>query len=178
MAFDQIRLDRPLSRIELAVMVIVIAICAVWLLNRLAFLEALAEARALDMTVRNLRIGVMVNVSTHLLEGKYDSMAAMAQSNPVGVVIEPPPGYIGALRQANEANIQSGQWYFDEDRQQLVYRIVNSRYFESTGDGPARVRLKLKLNYDDRNNNGEYDAGVDAAQSVSVQVLDPLKWKF
>jgi len=178
MAFEQIRLDRPLSRLELAVLVIVIAICVTWLLERLAYLEAVAEARSLDLSVQNIRTGIMVNVATRLLEGDNEGIASLSGANPVGTVIEPPPGYIGALRQANPAYIQPGQWYFDEEQESLVYRIVNVGYFAEPDGRPAQVRIKLKLNYDDANGNGAFDPGLDRPTGVSLQVLDPLNWKF
>ena len=178
MAFDQIRLDRPLSRLELALTVIVISSCAVALMHRLAYLEAVAEATALNLTVRNLGTGIRFYVSTRLLQGNHDEIAALAGSNPVGTAIDPPPGYIGALRDVKPANIQPGQWYFDEDNALLTYHIVNTDYFQRSGPGPVRVRMKLKLIYDDKNGNGRFDPEVDAATEISLQILDPLKWKF
>ena len=178
MAFDQIRLDRPLSRLELVMLAIVISLCAAWLMHRLAYLEAVAEARALDLTVRSMRTGLMVSIATRLLQGNSDAIEALAKSNPVGAIIDAPPGYIGALYQANPANIHPGQWYFDEDAKCLVYHIVNADYFEGTAGKPVRVRIRLKLNYDDRNGNHAYDAGVDTPTGVGMEILDPPKWKF
>ncbi|MBI2994815.1 MAG: hypothetical protein HYY48_11680 [Gammaproteobacteria bacterium] len=178
MAFEQIRLDRPLSRLELVMLVILISLCAVWLLHRLAYLEAVAEARSLDMTVRSLRTGIMVTVATRLLQGDNEGIASMAGANPVGAVIDAPAGYIGAVRQVNPGSMKPGQWYFDDDAKTLVYHVVNSDYVAQTGMGPVRARFSLKLNYDDTNGNGTYDPGIDSPVGASLEILDPLDWRF
>ena len=178
MAFEQIRLDRPLSRIEIAMLVIVISVCVVWLLQRLAYLEAVAEARALDLTLRNIRTGIMVNVATRLIQSDDQGIASLAGTNPVGTVIDAPQGYIGVLRDANPDFIQPGQWYFDEERKALVYHVVNADYTERAGEGPTRLRVSLKLSYDDRNGNDTYDPGIDMPSGVSLNILEPLKWTF
>jgi len=178
MAFDQIRMDRPLSRLELAVVVLLIAACFTWFLNRMNEMTAMAEATALDLTVRNLRTGIMSATAMGLIQGNPEIIAGVAGSNPVGTAIDPPAGYIGAIRGVNPASIQPGQWYYDEDARWLVYHVVNTDYFIYGGDGPARVRIQLKLIYNDLDENGTFDAGVDRPAGTSVMILDPLDWRF
>ena len=178
MAIEQIRMGRPLSRLELAVVVLLIASCFTWLLNRMNQMVALGEATALDLTVRNLKTGVMSAVAVGLIGNKPDALPGIADGNPVGTAIEPPAGYIGAVRDTNPASIQPGQWYYDEDRHWLVYHVVNTDYFVHGGDGPARVRIQLKLIYNDANGNGSFDIGTDRATGVTVVVLDEPVWRF
>jgi hypothetical protein len=178
MAFEQIRMDRPLSRLELAVVVLLIASCFTWFLNRMNYMTALAEATALDLTVRNLKAGVMSAVASGMLRNDAQALQRIAESNPVGSAIDPPAGYIGAVRGANPASIQPGQWYYDEDNHWLVYHVVNADYFLGAGEGPARVRIQLRLNYNDVNENGSFDAGSDVPGSVSVMMLDEFAWRL
>lgn len=178
MAFEQIRMDRPLSRLELAVVILLIAFCFTWFLNRMNYMAALAEATALDLTVRNLKAGVMSAVASGILRNDRQVLQGIAESNPVGSAIDPPAGYIGAVRDANPANIQPGQWYYDEDHHWLAYHVVNADYFLGTGDGPARVRIQLRLNYNDVNENGSFDTDIDMPGSVSVIMLDESAWRL
>jgi hypothetical protein len=177
-AFEQIRMDRPLSRLELAVVVLLIASCFTWFLNRMNHMAALAEATALDLTVRNLKTGVMAAAAAGILGNRTDALPRIAEENPVGRAIEPPPGYIGAVRGAVPDSIQPGQWYFDEDQRWLVYHIVNADYIEYAGEGPPRVRIQLQLIYNDINQNGVFDAGTDQPEGISVLVLDRPAWRL
>lgn len=178
MASEQIRMDRPLSRLELAVVTMLIAACFTWFLNRMNEMTALAEAGALDLTIRSLRTGVTSRVAAGLIGGDPHALVDLANDNPVGSAIEPPGGYIGAVRDAEPASIQPGQWYFDEDQRWLVYHVVNTDYFMHQGEGAARVRIQLKLIYNDLDGNGAFDPGVEQATGVSVIILDPLEWRF
>jgi hypothetical protein len=178
MPFEQIRLDRPLSRLELGVAVIIIGLCFAGFLRRMEYLEAVGEATALDLSIRNIRTGIMLYVSTRVLQGDRIGIAELAGANPVGSAIEPPPGYIGSLSRANPDFIRPGQWYFDEDQAVLCYHIVNADYFETPETGPARVRMRLKLNYDDVDGDGVFDQGSDVAESISLELLDPVRWNF
>ena len=178
MAFEQIRMDRPLSRLELAIVVLLIALCFTWFLNRMNEMAAIAEATALDLTVRNLKAGVMSATASGMLSGDDNALQRIADSNPVGIAIDPPAGYIGAIRGVNPAGIQPGQWYFDEDHRWLVYHVVNDDYLVSDGAGPVRVRIQLKLNYNDVNGDGSFEAGVDVPGSISVTMLDKTEWRF
>jgi hypothetical protein len=178
MAFEQIRIDRQLSRLELAIVILLIALCFTWFLHRMNYMAALAEATALDLTVRNLKTGVMTAAAAGILGNRTDAMTRIAEGNPVGRAIEPPPGYIGAVRGAVPGSIHAGQWYFDEDQRWLVYHIVNADYFVNAGEGPARVRIQLQLIYNDVNQNGAFDAGTDQPEGVSVVVLDRPTWRL
>jgi hypothetical protein len=55
---------------------------------------------------------------------------------------------------------------------------VNADYFISAGEGPARVRIQLKLNYNDLDGNGTFDPGIDRPAGVSVMMLDEPAWKL
>lgn len=178
MAFEQIRMDRPLSRLELAVVVLLIASCFTWFLNRMNYMAALAEATAIDLTVRNLKTGVMAAAASGILGSRTDALPQIAEGNPVGRAIESPPGYIGSVRGAVPDSIQPGQWYFDEDQHWLVYHIVNADYLVNSGEGPPRVRIQLRLIYNDVNQNGAFDAGTDEPEGVSVLVLDKPTWRL
>lgn len=178
MAFEQIRMDRPLSRLELGIVIIIIALCFYWLFDRMNRMAAAAEATALDLTVRSLRSGVMAAAATRLLQGEYAELAQLAEGNPVGIAIDPPPGYIGAVSAANPASIQPGQWYFDADNRWLVYHLVNTDYLSGSVEGPPRVRMQLRLVYDDKDDDGAFDADSERFEGIRVELLDQPAWSY
>lgn len=178
MAYEQLRLDRPLSRFELGLAVFLISVFAFLAMKRMSMLEAVAESRMLEMTITNLRVGAMLYVSTQLLSGNLNRIVAITRESPVGHLISTPGGYIGSLGGVHPDSIQPGQWYYDLDKHMLVYYIVNGDYFRSHGQGPKRVRIRLDLYYRDNNHNGVYDKGIDRPEGVKVKVLDKLDWQF
>jgi hypothetical protein len=176
MALEQALLRRPLSRLELALAVAIIATVVGVGLHRLLVLAAVAEATALDLTIRNLRTGILSAVAVQYARGDLDGIALLAAQNPVGALMAPPSGYIGPLRQADAENVRPGQWYYDEEQHWLVYHIVNADYLDYPGEGPARVRLKLRVHYNASPQRGGSKAPKPAG--IALDVLDPLHWKF
>ena len=71
----------------------------------------------------------------------------------------------------------AGQWFYNTVNNELVYKVVNHDYFRNTG-GTDLVRLKTVLNYDDRNNNGSYEHGIDRPRGVSLRLVDDYEWTY
>jgi len=178
MAFEQVRSGRSLSRLQLLAAVALIGLCLFWFVERMERMTAMAEATALELTIRNARSGAMGALAGHLLRGDHEAIAGLHHANPVGTVIGEPSGYIGALRGARPENVRPGQWYFDEDNGWLVYHVVNGDYFGHEAGTQARVRMQLQVRFDDRDGDGAFDAGVDRASGVSVVLLDRPDWRF
>src|SRR5690554_2920416 len=106
MAFEQVRMDRPLSRLELFAAVALVALCFFWFVQRMNYMAAVAEATALDLTIRNARAGAMGLMSLQLLRGDHEVLGRLDHANPVGSVIGEPSGYIGALHGARPDSVR------------------------------------------------------------------------
>ena len=177
MAFEQTRFTRPLSRLELALAVTLIGIFMGIFIQRVILLTVAAEATSLELMIRNLRTGMMLYVSNQLLEGREDRIEKLAQSDPFAVMDTPYGNYGGVISGEKVKGIEPGQWFYDSDDNELVYKVVNSGYF-SNSSGTDLIRLKIKLNYEDRNNNGSYEHGVDRPMGVSLNVVDNYEWTY
>ena len=178
MVFEQRRLSRPLSRIELAVSILLISMFIGIFIQKILVLTAAAEATALELMVRNMRIGVMTRVAELLIEGNYAGIAGLVESNPMSVMNTPARVYRGKSPDGIDGNIESGVWYYDAQQRLLFYDVINEDYFRTEGTIPGRVRIKFRLNYEDRNINGNYDEGIDNPRGVSVVVLDRYEWTY
>ena len=178
MVYEQTRLSRPLSRIELGVSILLISLFIGIFIHRVLVLTAAAEATALELTLRNMRTGVRLKVANLLIEGDYAGIVALANSNPMSVLDTPTEIYKGTVNNSDDKKIDRGKWYFDENSKQLLYGVVNSDYFVSKGNIAGRIRIRFKLNYEDRNKNGSFDEGVDLPRGISVIVMDPYRWTF
>ena len=174
----QIQLTHPLSRLHLLIAILLMGLFFGVFMRKILLLEVAAEATAMELMIRNIRSGVMAEVAGLLIEGDYAGIVRLAGANPMGVMDTPAWVYRGRLKEGDMLDVESGLWYYNEDQKQLVYYVVNTDYFQVDENGPARVRLKFRLIYDDRNKNGEYDEGIDQARSVSVDVLDNYTWAY
>jgi hypothetical protein len=178
MVYEQRRLTRPLSRIELVISILLIGMFIGIFIQKILVLTAVAEATALELMLRNLRTGVMTRVAELLVEGNYAGIADLAESNPMSVLETPVRVYKGKLREGIGRKIEPGVWYYDEDQNILVYDVINDDYFSTEGEVPGRIRIRFRLNFEDRNNNGNYDDGIDRPQGVSVVIVDRYEWIF
>lgn len=128
---------------------IAIALLYVWVL-RLS--EPVEEAR-FEYTLANLRSTVQVAELTAIAAGDVRRASEFHHTNPFELMETPSATYAGNLSDPAEA--RPGRWYFDGDKRELVYRVVNSppggpvfRRFQlryrsaDTGDGnPGRLHL-------------------------------------
>lgn len=177
MANEQTRFTRPLSRLELAIAVILISIFIGVFVQRVILLTVAAEATSLDLMIRNLRTGMMLYTSSQLLAGKTDRIADLVEGDPFNMMGTSYGNYGGPLTAVEIAAAQPGQWYYESDNHELVYKVVNSDYFRNAA-GTNLVRLKTVLNYDDRNNDGSYERGIDRPRGVSLHVIDSYEWSY
>lgn len=177
MAFEQMRFSRSLSRLELALAVTLIGIFMGIFVQRVILLTVAAEATALELMIRNLRTGMMLYVSRQLLEGRRDRIEELAQSDPFVVMDIPYGNYGGVATAAEIEGVEAGQWFYDRDDNELVYKVVNRDYFRND-EGTDLVRLKTVLSYDDRNNDGSYERGIDRPRGVSLQLVGHYEWSY
>lgn len=145
--------------------------------QRVILLTVAAESSSLEQMIRNLRTGIMLYSSEQLLEGKLERIEKLAQSDPFDVMDTPYGNYGGTRTAVEITQAQPGQWFYDSDNHELVYKVINGDYFRNAR-GTDLVRLKIVLNYDDRNHDGSYERGIDRPRGVSLQVVDDYEWTF
>lgn len=114
--------------LSLAVAWAVIAVLAGLLFVALQDMEERAEAMMVEITLRNIRTGLMMAKGEAILAGREADIARWAGRNPVDWLAAPPAGYEGECRAAGSP--AGGGWCFDAGRRELRYR-------------PSRDRLQL-----------------------------------
>ena len=82
---------------------------------------------------------------------------------------------LGELASPDPGTIEGGKWYFDTSQGVLVYRVEAEDYFETALGGPKRARFRVKLDYEDRNQNQRFDSGQDRFLNVSLEVVEDLR---
>lgn len=164
------RLQRGFTKFELVVCILVIVVVATALYSRYMALVADAERAAFRGVMGWLQAGVNVRMSLAVSNGDLGSLRRLENSNPMELVADVmslPSNYLGELTEGAAEQARPGHWYFDRDRQLLVYRI---RY-QSTAEGftratDERLGFRLKVNY---------RAAVNSSRPVvSGLVLEPV----
>lgn len=125
------------------VALVLVAVFAAWLLNALREAQALAEKMVVEQTIQNMRTGLKVAMGEALIAGRGNEVRTWAGSNPVhwlggaqeeiggrnGVVsvmgsniTGVPEGYRGECTTGDIARLSAGDWCFDREARQLVFR--------------------------------------------------------
>lgn len=152
------------SRLELLLVVIIISLLAGWLLHTLRFYQELTEKTVIESTIVNLRSGLRLKIAELIIKGEGERQLALAHSNPVQLLEQPPRGYLGEMRQPGK--LPPGSWYYEQDRAELVY-IPNLTANLTLADGSQATNLRWQL----RANKG----GVGEL-AVDIELLTPYNW--
>lgn len=95
------------SKLEFSLVVTLVAILGGLLLNRLVALEAGTERLAVDLTVRNLRVGLALAKGERIMAGREDRLAELLDWNPAAFLGRPDLG---------------PGWHYDPASRLLSYR--------------------------------------------------------
>ncbi|MEA3192420.1 MAG: hypothetical protein QOD26_753 [Betaproteobacteria bacterium] len=133
---------RPLTRLELGLYVAIVGIAAAIFLDRLLAAMELAERAAMQETVSRVNSAINLRIAYQMLNGQLINVRAALVSNPFELAKTAPPNYRGESDKLDVARIESGSWFFDSTRRELVYmpRLKRSLI---TADGSGLVRFRL-----------------------------------
>ena len=120
------------TRFELAVATLLIAILGGMLLNRLTVYQEETEIVAVKQLVASLRSSLAVRAAYASARGGEAGLMTLAHQNPMDWLQKPPDNYRGDYNAFQKTNLQQGSWYFDYNREVLVY-IPFARKSFSTG---------------------------------------------
>lgn len=171
------RRRRHLSRLELAIAVVIVGVLIGILIERGNALMVQAEQTGVEQVEGQIRAAIGLAVASRVAKGQLAAAAGLAASNPMNLLQTPPPNYLGALSDADPAQIAPGHWYFDMRSGYLVYRVKHADDFATSLRGPARAEFEIRLRYRDANDNGRYDAGEDILYGVNFTRVAPFSWE-
>jgi len=130
---------------ELVVSLTLIAVFVAGLLATLLYYEELAEKTVVDLTIRNIRSGLRLELARQITAGGIPDVAGLAASNPVAWLETFPQGYRGEIRSGAAADLEKGGWYFDAQRRELVYVPRLSFHFQMPAGGAPRIGWRLQM---------------------------------
>ncbi len=109
-----------ITKLELVVVLAIIAILSGFFLVRLAAVEAQSERLMVDLTIRNIRAGLRQEQLLSLVKKANGPLeiSALADRDPTDFLDQRPEGYTA---DANAA-LRAGSWHFDRGSGRLSYR--------------------------------------------------------
>ena len=109
--------QRGSNKFDFAITVVIFSVLATALLVRLNAIQEEAERTEVQLTVRNIRVGIQLAIGERIMRGEEDRISEVAQASPVDFLGHKPRGFTDA--RAPEA---PGQWSYDPVRRELKYQ--------------------------------------------------------
>lgn len=170
------RSGRGFTLLELVVVVIIVSLLAIIAIAKLLAVQVDAERVSMQTVLGTLRSAIGMAVAESIVRQDLRGLEAFVGSNPMERLAETPHNYLGAIDHPNPAGFEDGNWYFDNDRRELVYLVRNKEHFSGGAADPPRARFTIRLVYRDRNGNGSFDDGVDSVEGLRLAPVEPYKW--
>ena len=104
------------------VLLAILALIVTGLMSALNDASERAEKQVVELTIRNMRTGMKLAMGEAMMQQREGEMAAWGGSNPVRWLGSPPGSYRGECPAEESRNLAGGEWCFEQNRRELVYR--------------------------------------------------------
>lgn len=164
------------SMLELVVVIVIIALLMAVAVSKYLALAVDAERVAMENVLGSLRSAVSLKMTEAILRGNIGNLWQLETSNPMERLAEVPSNYIGQLDNPDPASVKGGAWYFDLNERALIYRVRNESNFQTDLAGPPRARFGIRIVFEDRNGNSQFDPAVDKVEGLRLAALESYSW--
>lgn len=192
--------DRNLTRLELIIALLILALLIGFFSRYALIVFAQAERSMINRTVININTALNFRASMAVMNGENEELEYLLNMNPMedmtvkmninnienpldnyksalaGDNLLPPSNYGGVQPSDNPDLMQKGKWYYILDNGLIVYTVNNTEFFESENPDLARIRFRIIINYKDINSNGQYDLKIDDFVAVRLNSIDNYTW--
>ncbi|MDH5487602.1 MAG: hypothetical protein OEY53_08880, partial [Gammaproteobacteria bacterium] len=111
-----------------------------------------------------------------IVKTRVDDLPPLEGGNPMTLLAETPPNYLGEKAGVDPGKLETGNWYFDKREKALVYLVRHKGFFTGGQPNPPRARFMLRLVYSDRNGNGVFDQDVDSVEGLRLSPIEKYSW--
>lgn len=164
------------SLLELVIVVAIIGVLMAVAVTKYLALVVDSERVAMESVLSSLRTATHMKMAEYIVENRINDLPQLEDSNPMNQLSQKPNNYQGELDKPESGSVPGGNWYFDRTDRMLVYRVHNTDYFETALDGLARARFRVRMQFQDRDGNGVFNAASDKLEGVSVTPVEPYRW--
>ncbi|CAB1367596.1 hypothetical protein [Denitratisoma oestradiolicum] len=130
-----------ISKFEFAVIVTLVGLLSLSLNTRLKALEEEGERTEVELTVRNMRVGLQLAIGERIMRGEESRLAELVGANPVSFLGHVPRHYM----EGDGSGAAPGVWWFDPDSRALGYRPRQPEAFAGMAMFRWQVRAKGEL---------------------------------
>ena len=169
---------RGFSLLELVVVIVLIGVLLGVAIERLLVLKAQAERAAMETVLGSVRSGITIRMAELIAKNRTREIADLVDANPMSVLAELPPNYLGDLFGPNPEVLQPGMWYFDTRERTLCYLVESTEYFQAGGGGVPRARFRVQPIFEDVNRNRRFERGVDTVRGLHLVAIEPYAWRL
>ena len=170
--FSHIR-QRGFTFLELVVVISIISILAVVALNYYYKLLVDVERTSMEHDLGVMRSAVSMQVAGHFAAGNMAGLKDLEDSNPMELLAEKPNNYLGVISHYRLDDIEKGSWFYDSQKNVLVYLVRNQLYFETELQDPARIYFKIFPVYSDRKQKSGIKKYISG---LTLRSLQPYRW--
>lgn len=155
MALRDAQPGAKLLRLDIVVVLVILFIIAF-----LVYLDRLEEdlrAVAVEKTINEINSALALTLYQHAVEGRLGDLPLLDGENPfvfLAIYKQLPVNYRGSVRTGSTAKVINS-WYYNLDARRVIYQAETD------------VReFAIVFQYKDRNNNGVFDASIDAVAEL------------
>jgi len=134
---------RGFSLVELAVAVAVLAVLLYFLLDRVLYMQEMAEKTEVEETVRSINYALRLEAASRLTRVPDPRRLPLDRENPMTWLQTPPRNYLGELEKP-PAHARLPYWYFDSAERQLVYRPNHAENLRVEGLKEKELRFVVR----------------------------------
>ena len=170
---DSCSKQQGFTSLELAVVVSLISILGVVALGYYYKLLVDVERTAMEQDLGIMRSAISTQFAAYYATGDMIGLENLIGSNPMDLLAEKPKNYLGVVSGYKFEEQEKGSWFYDSQRQILIYLVRNQLYFETELAKPARARFKITPVYSDKIGAGgkkKYISGL------ILKELEPYRW--
>jgi len=162
--------------LELIVVIAIVGVLLAVAANRLLPFIDEAERVAVLRVEGQLRSSLMMEAAQRIVRGRSASLSDLEGSNPVKFLLEPPKNYIGEVKNGEIGQAPERHWYFERDRQRLVYRLGQPFGLPVRDESLQDPAFVVRVAYADANGNGVFEAARDELYGVRLQRVAGADW--
>lgn len=169
------REPRGASYLEFAIAVTIVCLLIGVALWGMLAVSAETEKMKMEEVIAGIEQSIFSITAEHMVKHRLAELQRLENTNPMDLLLNPLPGnYAGELGN-RDARPAPGSWYYNYDRQALIYRVEHRSRFVSRADHDEAV-FKLRFKFADNNKNRHFDSGEEKVYGLALEPMQPYAW--
>lgn len=162
-------------RLTLAVSIILISILAMVFFSRASDQSQQLEAAMMETTLTQLEQALLWKTLEKSLQHKERDLQNFVNMNPFEWLEQQSLNYSGKWGSRSAQN-QAGRWFYDEQGQSVVYKVIHIDALDNSYDPSDELRFRVALDYIDRNDSGVFEEQVDRLVGLKLVSEQTYHW--